>query len=437
MIKLNVIALLALAVNLHGQNTSDSGKEDAPRSGIPSFDLLPNGSILRRVQLPRYRKDNTLQYVIKVNQLTVVSDQEIDGRDVDIKLYNEQGRVESTSTIKFANLNKQTELIRSVENFHFEHPKISIDSAGVLFSLPNRRGILFGPVKTEFKKIKSLVNLTPKPKTLIPAMALSASIALTPSALLAEPAPASNEEIANLEDKAKPSATLDFEESTDTIVKRSKKEALAADEALNKFLAKNQLNKKAQPTNNAPPTDIEKKEDQPVQATPPATEKTKIQSIITATCDGGMFFDAEKGLFVYRDNIKLSDASFSLTCSDELKIFLTPKKSTKKKKAEGEISAPAFGDMKEAIATGNIEIRIKDTKKNGPDIIATAEEAIFDRKTESFILRKGFPFVKQGNNSVRALKEGLSIRITQEGIAMDSFGNGNNWETKIEIPKDQ
>ncbi len=432
---LGVIAVFALTATLHGQLpfVEDEVKKPEP---TPDFGLMPTGSVLRRLKLPRYSKENKLEQVATINQLTIISETELDARDMEIQMLDEKGERVGHAEVKFATINKISKAVKVVDDFHFEHTNYSIDSRGLLFNLQEQRGIFFGPVKTTFKRPVSQVNNFHKT---LPSLA--AMLILPTSSLIAEPAPPSAEEIAKIESAAQPSKEIDHDEPTDAIIKRNEEQSKAAKEALTDFIKSAAPEIQTIVQNDAPAAtaDAEKKE--------PAEEPVKsTASQATITCDGGMFMDAEKGIIVYRKNVNI-DAEmvdkknqrtpFSLDCDDEMKIFLRKKEKAKNKDGKGSIGDIEFSEVKEAIATGNAIVRMKDTKKGGPDLVARAEEVFYDGASQSFILRGGRPSIQQGTQSVKALKEGLTIRVSNEGVVMSGDGNGKNWETKVDLPENQ
>ena len=193
----------------------------------------------------------------------------------------------------------------------------------------------------------------------------------------------------------------------------------------------------------------------------PDTKKAD-ETIIRVECDGGLYFDSKNGVLAYLKNVRLTEASFHLSCSKELKVFLE-KKAPKAAKAGSKVkpkTAPAtakktpptaaeakkvakakkkkkdslssFGDLERIVARGKVKITRKNEK--GELLIATAETASYDAKTGNMILKGGTPRLQQSatqyfqartadayiliykNGSVTTSKTGWDMKLTTKKI---------------------
>jgi lipopolysaccharide export system protein LptA len=169
-------------------------------------------------------------------------------------------------------------------------------------------------------------------------------------------------------------------------------------------------------------------------AEPPAGSDK--QGGVTVQSDGGMYFDAGKNVIVYTKNIRLDEARFKLDCDDQLQVFLKsePKKpgvaatgggdepeakpdESKKpdSKEEGGLlgmGGTGISGVERIIATGNVKVTSKD--KQGNVIVASAESAIYESATGSFILKGGMPQIQHGPSYQRALEPGIYIRYNSQ-----------------------
>ena len=159
---------------------------------------------------------------------------------------------------------------------------------------------------------------------------------------------------------------------------------------------------------------------EPVQAAAPKIDPDGIH----ITCDGGMFFDIDKGQVVFLKNVVVKHPDFKLTCANELKIFLDQKEAPPG--GEKPTGPDAFGDIKNIVATGGVKI-VRENEKGLP-LVATADTASHDAKSGDTVLRGGYPMVRQGENFVRAREPGLYIRIYENGSVYNQPGK---WETGI------
>lgn len=142
------------------------------------------------------------------------------------------------------------------------------------------------------------------------------------------------------------------------------------------------------------------------------------------TCDGGMYFDSEKGIVVYLKNVRVRDPQFSLDCDKELRVFLRPdeKKAAKKKNDDsGDDKEPKFGSnmnvnfngAKKLTASGNVIVKGQD--KKGKKYEGRAQNIIYDVQTEEMLMTGGYPSIKDEKNDIRCIDPGGYIRMTSDG----------------------
>ena len=148
------------------------------------------------------------------------------------------------------------------------------------------------------------------------------------------------------------------------------------------------------------------------------------------TCDGGMYFDADEGIFVYFKNVHVTDPQFTLSGANELKIFLSPKpagsepKKPESKEKGGLGLGAKFGEVDHIIANGAVRILQKQPEAGKEPIEASGAFFTYHTKTGQIILSGGFPWVKQGSTFMRAKEPNLNLRVLKNG----SFVTEGNWD---------
>ena len=112
-----------------------------------------------------------------------------------------------------------------------------------------------------------------------------------------------------------------------------------------------------------------------------------------------MFFDADEGVLVYLENVKVSDPRFTLTGAKELKIFFDREQTQNNAASEKTAGLGAnFGDVKKLIATGAVRILQKGVGGKEP-VEASGALLNYNIQNREIIISGGFPWVKQGNLS--------------------------------------
>ncbi|MBC8127776.1 MAG: hypothetical protein H8M99_11610, partial [Gloeobacteraceae cyanobacterium ES-bin-144] len=164
---------------------------------------------------------------------------------------------------------------------------------------------------------------------------------------------------------------------------------------------------------------------QPIEMKPGANDTT-VES------DGGMYFDADEGVFVFMKNVRVSDPRFSLSGANELKIFIAkkteaaPDKAVKPNTKEnpGLGLGAKFGDVEKIVANGAVRIIQKSTEAGKEPVEASGAIFTYQPKIGEIIISGGFPWVKQGTNVMRAKEPNLTLRIQKNG----SFVTQGNWQ---------
>ena len=382
--------------------------------------MLPDGSKLHSVMFPRYDKNHCLIGVLKARDMTLVNIDTISGETVSIEFFNvdhsPRGRVDLSKAV----FDQAKGIIESKDPVIMHSDRINAIGTGLYYAFDQGEGFLLGPATTWIQKPTATTmnsNNPPPPSTALFGMALlTLPLAATPP-----PAVTTGEHAAIQADAvsmvpvANRSATL-----VRTELAKDTRDATAAAAAANKFVAQAGLAE--------------------VDAEPPAEEKPLSvkpgPNDTVITCDGGMYFDADEGMFVYFKNVRVEDPKFALSGAKELKIFLekkpasaakkpatTPDKTAGKDPSELAFGSK-FGEVERIVANGAVRILQKQPAQGKEPIEASGAICTYRPKTGQIILSGGYPWVKQGTTFMRAKQPNLNLRILKTG----SFVTEGNWD---------
>ncbi|MGB0993420.1 MAG: hypothetical protein ACPG32_13250, partial [Akkermansiaceae bacterium] len=134
-------------------------KKEKKGSAFPALDILPEGSILRRVHLPRYNKDFDPISLLKADTLTVISDHEIQGTGITIEIYGENAARVAHTKIHTAIYDTENSTLNATEAIYLKGEKYEASGKGLIFEWKSRRGFLTGPALTNFT-----ITTPPEPK---------------------------------------------------------------------------------------------------------------------------------------------------------------------------------------------------------------------------------------------------------------------------------
>jgi hypothetical protein len=382
-----------------------------PRKKLSAISLLPDGSELIGVMLPRYDENHRIVGVLKAATITLVNEEIVAGKSVTIGFSNPDGSPRGHIDLAKANFNQVKGLLEASEPVTLQSTRFHAEGAGLYYAFNQGEGFLPGPATTWILAPNESPTTMNSSSSTIRATALagialaSQSLAQPPASpndsLKADTAPASSEH-----SSAARSARLDLR--TDLAA------AAAATAKAKAFLEQTEL-VSANPTEASPPTP---------EATPLDVQPGPKDTLIS--CDGGMYFDADQGVFVYLKNVRVTDPRFSLSGANELKIFLAQKPAAKPAadKPAGIGLGAKFGDVDRIIATGAVRILQKNIADDKPPVEASGAIFTYHAKTGQIILSGGYPWVKQGTTFMRAKQPNLTLRIQKSG----SFVTEGNWD---------
>lgn len=447
---------LAIPAQLPAQPQTQPEEEHSVKSAFPTLDILPEGSILRRVRLPRYDKDFVPVSLLTAETLTVLDKERIDGLGITIHLYAKDGSVNARTKMRHAIYNQKRSTLHASEAVLIQGKNYTANGTGLVFDWKHNRGLLFGPVKTKFTRVTpapSSAMHIPRPTASL-AGSLVALTGMSTSLIAVPPAKLTPAQIAEMEQLSRPIGPQveSYQRQTRLSLDEDDRLSAKADAAMAPFLKS--IGQASLLVQNTP---AEKEE----PAAPSAAPKAPAEETLKVTCDGGLYFDSDTGILAYLKNVRLTEPRFTLSCTDELKVFLDKKQPDEKKPGAqpGDNPEPAkpspaapgqapakkdeakkndglgnFGDIKRIIATGKVRVTRKDDQ--GKLFIATAEQASYDAKSGEMILRGGLPRLQlSANQYLQSNAPGQHIRILGNG----KFITEGKWTmvtpTKVNKPR--
>lgn len=402
-------------------------EEDSSSQPIPAISLLPEGSILEKVMLPRYDKNRKLASVLRCEEMTLVTTDLISGKTVSIESFNPDRTPKAKIDLATALFDQKKNLLKADGAVALASDRFNAEGTGLVYALDQQRGFLKGPVTTTI--IQAPATAMNRTSPAIRATALFSASFLP---LVAAPPTVAPEELAKIEQAAAPMAGKAAEANKEA--RTGLRAALEASEAANKatleFLDQADLlaansNASDTPVPEAKPLEL------PVDPT-----QTKIDS-------KGLYFDSPNNVVVFLKDIVVNDPGYHLTAANELKIFFDKKAPAKAAKKEAEAVDPAtpadskktekknslsfgggnFGDPRTIIATGAVRVLQKNAPAGKQAAEASGAMFHYDLATGTVTVSGGFPWFRQGTTALRAGKAGAWIRIDKNyNISSDPNG---------------
>lgn len=360
----------------------------------PVMSLLPDGSHLDDVLLPRYDENLRLSASLKAARLTLVDEHSIAGDELIIEFYNPDQSARGRINLKQATVYQDKALIESREPVSLLSDQLCAQGSALHYDYVDGVGFLTGPARTWLKAKTMKTSARQKqggPNT--------AMLGLFANLLIA--APPVMEDVQTVRPSTDSKTLLaDLDASA------------AATTKVRDFVVKARING---PSDAAAPIPAP---DKPLDIQP-AAEDTVVN------CDGGMYFDSENGVFVYLKNVRVSDPRFALSGANELKIFLTKKAAIDKPaKQDGLGIGAKFGDVDKIVATGAVRILQRGVQNGKEPVEASGALFTYHPSTGDIVISGGYPWVKQGPNFLRAKEPNLILRLNQSG----SFVTEGKWD---------
>jgi hypothetical protein len=122
-----------------------------PQPKIPAVAMLPAGSKLKGVMLPRYDESQRLTGVLKSETMTLVSADQIAGEIVSVELFNPDQSPKARIDLVSATFYQEKGYIRASEPVEIKSDQMTANGSGLYYSFAGGKGFLLGPVTTILK----------------------------------------------------------------------------------------------------------------------------------------------------------------------------------------------------------------------------------------------------------------------------------------------
>jgi len=392
LLTLSLISSCALA-----EETEVSSQES---SVLPALKVLPAGSELSGVSIPRYNSDYSPASMLKAKLLTIISKTQIQGTDVDIKIYDEDG-------------------------ITFSGVQFITTSQGLILDWKNNRGFFLGKNYTIVYLKESISMKAKKNKqNNSPSKAISAIAATTLVASTNALNALTVDEIKEIDHLSKPS-TEKIEQLNAQVSAQISEATTASDTADRSQAAL------VKTINDSNPTLINAIAPEAPFVIPPELKPEKGKDHFSIKSQGNIFFDAQQGMMVFKDKVKVTHPEYRFSCDGEVKLLLAAKNIDPKLKPE-EIKElkpnERFDGINKIIATENVSIYGKDDKGN--PISARAGSLVYDHPTGVIILR-GL------NSRINSPDKQLKIVEKNGYIKIDKNWNVSGQGTQIDLNIEQ
>ena len=119
---------------------------------IPMLELLPKGSELKRVSIPRYEK-NKISHLLTAEKMRIKGDDEIAGFTVNIYLYNKKGDKTHLFTNEATYYLSSKKAVSSQKTI-LKEKNITAEGTGLHLDTISKKGFLQGPIQTTIRPAK-------------------------------------------------------------------------------------------------------------------------------------------------------------------------------------------------------------------------------------------------------------------------------------------
>ncbi len=398
-------------------------EEAQPSVKIPAVSLLPYGSVLESVMVPRYDKNRKLIEVSRASKITLESASRISGEDISMERFHPDGRKNGRIDLGEAIFDQTEGILTAEKSVRIDSERLIAEGTALVYHFETREGFLSGPASITIATPPAETAMNTRPSPLRATALLGASLLALP--VLAEPPPRlTPDEIAALEKDAAPLAETAGETAAAT--QRELADATTASDgarrAATSFLRRSGMTLIAD--------EAEKRAEETPDAAPLEVEPDPTLTFIH--CEDGAYF--HEAVLVFLKNVTVKDPRFELSGANELKVFFAakPEKEPREEKDPGAKDdgmmnlgkiSEGFGDPERIVATGAVKIIQKGVDGDDP-IEASGAILSYEIKTGQIIISGGFPWVKQGNRFFRATRPNEKLRILTSG----SFVTEGHWE---------
>lgn len=147
---------LACMAQVRGQIVPESTPPPLPEidQKIPGLDLMPPGSKLGNVSLPRY-KGRELSLLVTSTLMTVVSSREVTGEQVLVYMY-EPGKIKTTTMwMRDASYFFDTKILISHGETRISDRSFDAIGTGATYDTTLKKCFMKGPLETRFRSLKT------------------------------------------------------------------------------------------------------------------------------------------------------------------------------------------------------------------------------------------------------------------------------------------
>jgi lipopolysaccharide export system protein LptA len=392
-----------------------------PMARIPAISVLPPGSELRGVMLPRYDENRRLVGVLRAASMKLIDETQIEGNRVSLEFFNPDRSPRGRIDLITAHLNQASGHITGTGTVSLRSDRLNATGEGLIYAHDSGELFLAGATNTQIKPAPATAMNRSRP--LQTAALLGLSLVAAPAQ--SPPAPVTTEQEAAMLADAAPSDRAAANGEGRAELQQDLEASAAASRAMASFL-ENAANTGARATEPAAPPKLHVAPDAPL----PATHGPE-DIIITST--HGMFFNPVESVFVYLGDVKVDSPQLTLSGANELKIFFAQKEpappAAGDEPPDADNPLSGFGEVDRIVATG--AVRIKATPEDGEPVEAAGAIFSYNVASEQIVLRGGYPWVsraKQGN--FRAQQPDLTLRVDLKSGEVVTEGH---WETGLQL----
>lgn len=142
-------AVLALpALSLAGAQTVAPATTVDDGAWKKIFNLLPPGSELKEVMLPRYDEAQRLGSVLKAKVMTLINEHQIEGKSIVLEFFNPDKTPRGRIDLATATIDKTRSLLTTREPVEIRIDGMKTTGTGLHYDLEMGKGFISGPATT-------------------------------------------------------------------------------------------------------------------------------------------------------------------------------------------------------------------------------------------------------------------------------------------------
>ena len=122
------------------------GADTVGKGEFPALQLLPPGSVVKGISLPRYLNHRVVS-LFRSSELKILTRSEVQLSDISAEMYAPSGETTRIATPQ-VHYDFRTEMAEGSGETTVSDPRFSASGKGVIFSATRQCGLLRGPVRT-------------------------------------------------------------------------------------------------------------------------------------------------------------------------------------------------------------------------------------------------------------------------------------------------